>query len=63
MAWRIGVPVGLAAGIIQIAFALLRPTSPPLLKEDLSAQLVGNYLPQNSPKGRNTVVYPKQNIR
>jgi hypothetical protein len=32
MAWRIGVAVGLAAGIIQIAFALLRPTSPPLLK-------------------------------
>jgi predicted MFS family arabinose efflux permease len=32
MAWRIGVAVGLAAGIIQIAFALIRPTSPPLLK-------------------------------
>jgi hypothetical protein len=31
MAWRIGFAVGLAAGIIQIAFALLRP-SPPLLK-------------------------------
>jgi predicted MFS family arabinose efflux permease len=32
MAWRIGVALGLAAGIIQIAFALLRPTAPPLLK-------------------------------
>jgi len=31
MAWRIGVAVGLAAGIIQIAFALIRPTAPPLL--------------------------------
>jgi hypothetical protein len=29
---RIGVAVGLGAGIIQIAFALIRPTSPPLLK-------------------------------
>src|SRR5439155_25992504 len=26
MAWRIGVAVGLAAGIIQVAFALIRPT-------------------------------------
>jgi predicted MFS family arabinose efflux permease len=33
MAWRIGVGVGLAAGIIQIAFALIRPTSsPPVLR-------------------------------
>jgi predicted MFS family arabinose efflux permease len=32
MAWRIGVSVGLAAGIIQIAFALIRPTAPPLLR-------------------------------
>jgi predicted MFS family arabinose efflux permease len=32
MAWRIGVSVGLAAGIIQIAFALIRPTAPPLPK-------------------------------
>jgi predicted MFS family arabinose efflux permease len=31
-AWRIGVAVGLAAGIIQVAFALLRPTAPPMLK-------------------------------
>ena len=30
MAWRIGVALGLTAGIIQIAFALIRPTiSPP----------------------------------
>lgn len=29
LAWRIGVAVGLAAGIIQIAFALIRPTAPP----------------------------------
>jgi predicted MFS family arabinose efflux permease len=33
MAWRIGVAVGLAAGIIQVAFALVRPTtSPPVLR-------------------------------
>jgi predicted MFS family arabinose efflux permease len=33
MAWRIGVAVGLAAGIIQVAFALIRPTSaPPVLR-------------------------------
>ncbi len=31
MAWRIGVALGLAAGIIQVAFALLRPTEPPLV--------------------------------
>ncbi|MBK3662878.1 MFS transporter [Bradyrhizobium diazoefficiens] len=29
MAWRIGVAVGLAAGIVQIAFALIRPSQPP----------------------------------
>jgi len=29
MAWRIGVALGLAGGIIQIAFALIRPSSPP----------------------------------
>jgi predicted MFS family arabinose efflux permease len=28
MAWRIGVALGLAAGIIQVAFALIRPTEP-----------------------------------
>jgi predicted MFS family arabinose efflux permease len=32
MAWRIGVAVGLAAGIVQIAFALVRPTAPPVLR-------------------------------
>jgi len=32
LAWRIGVAVGLAAGIVQVAFALIRPTAPPLLK-------------------------------
>ena len=33
MAWRIGVAVGLAAGIIQVAFAVIRPTSsPPVLR-------------------------------
>jgi predicted MFS family arabinose efflux permease len=32
LAWRIGVAVGLAAGIIQVAFALIRPTAPPLLR-------------------------------
>jgi predicted MFS family arabinose efflux permease len=31
MAWRIGVAVGLAAGIIQVAFALIRPTEPPMV--------------------------------
>ncbi|QPF82245.1 MFS transporter [Bradyrhizobium genosp. L] len=32
MAWRIGVALGLAGGIIQVAFALIRPSQPPLLK-------------------------------
>src|ERR1700736_2488335 len=32
MAWRIGVALGLAGGIIQGAFALVRPSEPPLLK-------------------------------
>ncbi|WP_024512397.1 MFS transporter [Bradyrhizobium sp. ARR65] len=32
LAWRIAVAVGLAAGIIQVAFALLRPTAPPMLR-------------------------------
>jgi len=32
MAWRIGVALGLAGGIIQVAFALIRPSAPPLLK-------------------------------
>jgi predicted MFS family arabinose efflux permease len=32
MAWRIGVALGLAGGIIQIAFALIRPSQPPLLR-------------------------------
>ncbi len=31
LAWRIGVALGLAAGMIQVAFALLRPTRPPLV--------------------------------
>src|SRR6202162_5293867 len=31
LAWRIGVALGLAAGIVQVAFALLRPTEPPLV--------------------------------
>jgi predicted MFS family arabinose efflux permease len=30
LAWRTGVALGLAAGFIQVAFALLRPTRPPL---------------------------------
>jgi predicted MFS family arabinose efflux permease len=29
LAWRIGVAVGLSAGIVQVAFALMRPTAPP----------------------------------
>src|SRR4051812_10196863 len=32
LAWRIGVALGLAAGMIQIAFALVRPTAPPRLR-------------------------------
>jgi predicted MFS family arabinose efflux permease len=32
MAWRIGVALGLAGGIIQVAFALIRPSAPPMLK-------------------------------
>jgi predicted MFS family arabinose efflux permease len=33
LAWRIGVAVGLTAGVVQVAFALIRPTSaPPLLR-------------------------------
>lgn len=31
MAWRIGVALGLAGGIIQVAFALIRPGQPPLV--------------------------------
>ena len=31
MAWRIGVALGLSAGIVQVAFALIKPTRPPLL--------------------------------
>jgi predicted MFS family arabinose efflux permease len=30
MAWRIGVALGLAGGIIQVTFALIRPSEPPL---------------------------------
>src|SRR3954468_24514415 len=30
MAWRIGVVIGLTAGIVQVLFALLRPSEPPL---------------------------------
>jgi predicted MFS family arabinose efflux permease len=33
LAWRIGVAVGLTAGIVQVAFALVRPTAaPPVLR-------------------------------
>jgi predicted MFS family arabinose efflux permease len=32
LAWRIGVVIGLTAGIVQVAFALVRPSQPPLLK-------------------------------
>src|SRR3954463_3261098 len=31
IAWRIGVALGLAGGIIQVAFAFIRPTQPPLV--------------------------------
>ncbi len=32
MAWQIGVALGLAGGIIQVAFALIRPSEPPILR-------------------------------
>ena len=32
MAWRIGVALGLAGGFVQVAFALIRPSAPPMLK-------------------------------
>ncbi len=32
LAWRIGVALGLAAGIVQVAFALIRPTAPPVFR-------------------------------
>jgi predicted MFS family arabinose efflux permease len=32
MAWRIGVALGLAGGIVQVAFALIRPSGPPQLQ-------------------------------
>jgi predicted MFS family arabinose efflux permease len=32
LAWRIGVALGLAGGIVQIAFALIKPSAPPMLK-------------------------------
>jgi predicted MFS family arabinose efflux permease len=32
MAWRIGVALGLAGGIIQVAFALIRPRQPPQMQ-------------------------------
>ena len=32
LAWRIGVSLGLAAGIIQVVFALIKPSAPPMLK-------------------------------
>src|SRR5579864_2662890 len=32
MAWRIGVALGLAGGIVQVAFALIKPSRPPMLK-------------------------------
>jgi len=31
LAWHIGVSLGLTGGIVQVAFALLRPTPPPML--------------------------------
>jgi predicted MFS family arabinose efflux permease len=32
MAWRIGVALGIAGGLIQVAFALIRPSQPPVLR-------------------------------
>jgi len=32
LAWRTGVALGLAAGIVQVAFALIRPSAPPVLR-------------------------------
>jgi predicted MFS family arabinose efflux permease len=30
LAWQIGVAIGLTAGVVQVAFALIRPSEPPL---------------------------------
>ena len=38
MAWRIGVALGLAGGIIQVAFALIRPSQPPLLQDGVAPE-------------------------
>jgi predicted MFS family arabinose efflux permease len=32
LAWRIGVALGLAGGIVQVAFALIRPSEPPMVR-------------------------------
>jgi hypothetical protein len=32
MAWQIGVALGLAGGIVQVAFALIRPSGPPQMQ-------------------------------
>jgi predicted MFS family arabinose efflux permease len=32
VAWRIGVALGLAGGIVQVTFALIRPSQPPTLR-------------------------------
>ncbi|NOJ42836.1 MFS transporter [Bradyrhizobium australiense] len=32
MAWRIGVALGLAGGVVQVAFALIRPSGPPQMQ-------------------------------
>jgi len=32
MAWRLGVALGLTGGVVQITFALIRPSRPPELR-------------------------------
>jgi hypothetical protein len=44
LAWKIGVSVGLAAGIIQIAFALIRPTRRATLAANGLSQPAGYFL-------------------
>ena len=32
LAWQIGVSLGLTGGIVQVAFALIRPSEPPQMQ-------------------------------
>ena len=41
MAWRIGVALGLAGGVVQVAFALIRPSQPPQMQTAYSGSAHG----------------------